>query len=246
MHSRLFPEKYQPVTLIDNILHQFDEWAREINTRNEAHDIILPGNKYYCRITYNQTVVDISKRIYQGTKDFLEKYNSMLTSKEKGDIFSAYVTLWQSNGCFLHIGETAYKDEYEQSRFGKHDVHYNENIPMLAGFNLSGMTLAHTKKIMCDLIFPSVNFKNADFSNVCFAYGHFESCDLSGVTTNHDSNLNQCRFKKCDLSYADLSQAEFCEVKFKESDLNHTVLNERYDTQFINCLNFNSPHNLKI
>jgi uncharacterized protein YjbI with pentapeptide repeats len=125
----------------------------------------------------------------------------------------------------MHINETSYAGDYTKSTFSKYSNGYNTRVPMVAGFNLQQANLAGIH--FCDLIFPSVNFHGADFSDAMLAYAHFENCDLSQIKTDKESNLNQCVFKKCSLVDAAVITKLLCETRFYECNITNADFNMR-------------------
>ncbi len=156
--------------------------------------------------------IKLSKKIYLYTKEFLDNNNDNLSPTEKVVILKKYIELWAMAKCILHIQDTAYSEQYKKSKFSKYSDSYNQYSPMLAGFNLQGALLGNLHSSA--LIFLSVNFEKADFSNVEFPYSHFENCNLSEIKVTNNTNFNQCRFTKCNLEKAGLQSENFCEVVF--------------------------------
>ncbi len=190
----------------------------------------------------NSDLKSLANDVYLFTKDFLEKHTSVLSPDSKGTILRDYMQLWFECGLFMCISETSYAIEYTESRFSKYSASYNRRVPMVAGFNLQHANLAWLN--FWDVIFPSVNFHGADFSNAMFPYVHFENCDLSAIKTNDDTNFNQCVFKKCNMVDASVITSSLCETKFDECNITNAVLNEeRANTSsgyyFRDCVNGN-------
>lgn len=169
----------------------------------------------------------LSKDVYLFTKNFLDAHAAELSSADKGRILAEYIKLWGKSKFDYPISETSFASLYAHSRFYKYHTSYNSAVPMLAGFNLENADLSEISAMY--MIFPSVNLKGANFGDSCFAYTHFENCDLSDIKTCADSNLNQCQFVSCNLTRADLRESRLCEALFRECDITDFQFEEQHD-----------------
>lgn len=167
-------------------------------------------------------ITKISKELYVLTKNFLDKYKNQLTPAEKGTVFNEYIETWKNLDCKLSIKDTDYAGLYTKSSFGKYGDNYNDRVPMMAGFNLSGAII---KGFHPDFIFPDVNFEKADFSYATLPHSHFENCNLNSLKTlRRSTNLNQCQFKKSAINGNDLRQISLSEASITYCSIINTQL----------------------
>lgn len=172
------------------------------------------------------------KEVYLVTKTFLEVFQDELTPDEKRIVLDDYIDIWVKIEGYLDIKDTEFAEEYKTAYFGKYSSSYNSRVPMLAGFNLKNIALSEFSH--CDLIFPNVDFCNADFSDSTLAYGSFHNCDFTGCTVNKETNFNQCQFVLCDIQRLNLSEVGLCEASFTECLI--------FETKFRNLNYFSKPY----
>ncbi len=157
-----------------------------------------------------------SKELYLHTKNLLE--SQAWDGNQKREILDLYIQAWKNFACFLNISNTDYAKGYTYERLGQCQK------PMLAGFDLSSLNANGLS--LTDLTFIDVNFQNADFSKVCFAYGRFEDCELRGVQTSHETDLDQCYFIGCNCAGTNLSVVGLSEASFKQCNIFNTKLSD--------------------
>lgn len=182
----------------------------------------------------SETHLEISKAIYQATRNFLVEYQDELSPAEKSQVFCEYIELWEEIGGILHIKDTEYGEKYSDSRFGKYSSSYNQYSPMLAGFVLKNLSFKENKHkfFRSDLIFLSVDFEGVNFTKAILPYGHFEHCNFTNSQFSK-GNFNQCQFKRCNFPKIDLLNTPLSEGVFMKCYTPDTQF-PREDRLFIN------------
>lgn len=115
----------------------------------------------------------------------MEKHHLNLYSAQK------YIQLWRKLGCVLDIKDTEYANQYAISTFSHYKGYSNDQLPMLAGFNLEGSNLSGLSE--SNLVFISVNLNKVNIS-AQLPYAYFENCDMQEMVAPVESNLSKANF----------------------------------------------------
>ncbi|RUR19620.1 hypothetical protein ELY21_03215 [Legionella sp. km535] len=210
--------------LLEMIKTKFQDYRTEyLNQKKNEHRIGPP----ITWPTHPVAHIEFCKTIYLETKKIFDVHQNDLSPADKMVVLKDYMQLWKDVDGYLDIKHTEFSVQYKDARFFKYAISYNPQVPMCAGFNLKNIAFRNFRNN--GIIFPSVNFTNADFSHTKLCDISFYDCNFIGSNAEK-TNLLQCKFEKCNLEGVDLLNAYLWETVFRECIMYKTQYNKKADS----------------
>ncbi|RUR16033.1 hypothetical protein ELY21_13795 [Legionella sp. km535] len=211
MYSRSELQKELSAThLLEIIKIKFQDFRME--SQNQMKDEYTPSPSRawtYYPFAHSK----FCKKIYLETKKIFDDHQNDLSPADKMVVLENYIQLWKDINGHLDIQDTDFSERYKDTRFFKNRAPYDPRVPMFAGFNLKN--IAFRNFFGSDMIFPSVNFENADFTQTQLPYTSFNDCNFTGSKVEK-ANFNQNSYVRCNFESVDFSNAHLCEVRFEQ------------------------------